>query len=138
MTTEMDIQEINKVLAERVMGWKLGNVSRKLEHDPRFDVWRDEEWSVHIKPANAWNPTSDLNQAMMIVEKLLERGYMFYLYMGAKGGSIARFSKSIREDDDYLREYEGKLTKMSYFTGKSQIPAEAICLAAIQLVQEGK
>lgn len=73
-----DRDTINRVLAERVMGWTMGNISTKVEPDKNLDVWRDSNWS-HIVFANVWDPMDNIAQAMMVERKLGEKGYYLKL-----------------------------------------------------------
>jgi len=60
--TDQELQQLNKWLAENVMGWKQGNNGQwefDREHGSRYPLHHFTHWS----------PTTDMNQAMMCVEK---------------------------------------------------------------------
>jgi len=67
-------EELNRFMAEKVMGWETKDV-----YDGHYWIYLSgtEKHIQHIKEANGewfapssyWTPTTDMNQAMMCVEK---------------------------------------------------------------------
>lgn len=112
----MSKDEINRLLAEKVMGWRwvampdLGNTWRHYQNDLGEPALIGEEW----------NPHDNIVQAMMVVDKIIAMGYHFVAYFTKDEGWGATF-----EDGDSVFHCSG---------GNS---AEiAICYAALRVVED--
>ena len=114
--SELTNTEIDRKCAE-IMGWEHGLHSEYGDViDGYFDV--AEKYTISIKD---WHPSTDLNQAWQVVEKMYAEG----LYLTIRNEPLI---------DDGKIEYEALVSR---HTGISYVvidksPSRAICLACIQ------
>ena len=114
----MTKDEINRKLAEKVMGWHLVCIDIG-------DKWFDD--NNNIKIIGNWNPYENISQAFEVVERIEMRGYYFKLThwceleVGFRWVWIATFVSDSRD---------------TIFEEKSETATEAICNAAIEASEE--
>lgn len=122
----MSRDEINRLLAEKVMGWHIVNVSTKSyapAYTPTYDAWVDENNITCVSPAFVWNPYGDIAQAMMVADKVIAMGYHFELKYNNYDGKFA-WSAAFDESDTW-----------GFQQINSTSACEAICLAALKVVE---
>ncbi|HEY8542624.1 MAG TPA: hypothetical protein VIL29_09590 [Pseudothermotoga sp.] len=112
----MKLREIDRLVAEKVMGW-----------EPYYD---DGDLISFITDAGSlffsdddeceWNPTTTIQHAWQVVEKLIDNGYDFTIYNHNKEFNV---EINIEEDDKHL-----------WFYGEANSAPLAICLAALKAV----
>lgn len=94
----MSRDEINRLLAEKVMGWRwvampdLGNTWRHYEN----------ELGEPALIGKAWNPHDDIAQAMMVVDKLAVPMAMYRENTGNGWYWVVRMNKGVEFFDDFL------------------------------------
>lgn len=104
-------RELDRLVAERVMGWKLH--SRNMVHYMR--ATGDEKRSRPVVDVREWSPSEDIADAWLVVEKLARR----------------RYEVGVQTSD-------GRYTVLIARNGQASAAASAetaphaICLAAIQ------
>jgi len=101
--------------------------------------WRKGEYTVidgvvHRPVANGWRPwrpLEDMNDAWMVVEKMRggENGYDYY---------IEGCARSPRCDAQFKREGDGHFILDALHEGRSDVPARAICEAALKTQEASK
>jgi len=64
----MSNKDLDKFLAVEVMGWELRQAPAG------HDIWWGQPDEKFLRPEE-WRPTQDMNQAMMCVEKMAEKGF---------------------------------------------------------------
>jgi len=69
--------ELDRLVAERVMGWS--DAQDASQYYPGDGVWRSPDG--HPLHAKKWSPSTDIEAAMEVVNKLLSR-YNFSIYSG--------------------------------------------------------
>lgn len=118
----MSKHEINRLLAEKVMGWTEENGCLRVlieniyvspcgsPEDYEFDYGGD---------TFVWNPRDRIAQAMMVVDEVVAMGYAFSLNYFRVGGWRAFF-----EDGS-----------SAYRSDANAIPTLAICEAALKVVE---
>ena len=68
----MNNRELDKWIAENVMGWKL---KKQVALTPRDDwYWVDSKEEFKISNYD-WHPTESISDAFQVVEKMVEKGY---------------------------------------------------------------
>lgn len=123
----MDLNDLNKKIAEKVMGWT---------HKNRFYyIKADDPYPDYIEPSPLkgfkiphWNPLENLNQCFEVVEKMEENG--FYLKLR---------SPFIKPDDwqwwAYF-EYHGTTDTRPLWSATAKTPNEAILKAVLRVIKE--
>ena len=119
----MDNREIDRQIAEKVMGWTLDDVS----------LWQDESdrWTHYMQhPPHAayrncvnkyWRPSTNIAHAFELVEKMKGLEWIFEIgTISLKAEWYAEFQKGI--------EYP--------FGVHSDTPTMAICLAALKTLEQ--
>ena len=69
--------KLDAAIAMDVMGWERGSISTAHEHNPGLDVWKvgdGQAFAVKSYVSN-WHPSSDVAQALRVVDGLVEQGY---------------------------------------------------------------
>ena len=117
--------DLNREIAEKVMQW----------HTIMEPQWpylnKDGNYIGFSKYGkNAWRPSADPTQAFMVVERMRELGWEFQLNIG--DGYEASFWKEWTEL--LPTGLEATITSKN-FEGVSDIPAEAICQAALKAME---
>jgi uncharacterized protein (DUF849 family) len=116
MVTEENLtgRLLDAAVAERVMGWQ-----RQPDHNYWMSFPAGETFKLHVLIAN-WKPSTDLESAMQVVEKMRERFTVAILMEFGGENTVEIF-----RDSDYMKPAESK----------GALP-EAICRAAIAAVDE--
>lgn len=88
LEAKLNAEEKDRLAAELVMGWVIhweirGWTGKKIIY------WFTQE----RKRVYNWHPTTDIKQAMMVVEKMRERGYNFCLILRQDGATACCFTK---------------------------------------------
>ncbi len=119
----MNPTTINRLVAERVMGWTVSE-------DPRCEpplMYREKRdgtiWYAGGCPL--WNPALDMNQAMEVLDKMSTTTKETWTLFYCSTGAVAEF------------HYEGGREvpwKFGVHTGESENMSTAICLAALRAV----
>lgn len=111
----MSKDEINRLLAEKVMGWHIVTVS----FVDVWDVWLDEYGVTCCAPTVAWNPYDNIAQAMMVADKVIAMGYVLESHV-AQSGCGARFFES---------------DAVCFPIARADTLSTAICMAALKVVE---
>lgn len=125
-------REIDREIAEKVMGWKLGKP--EWCHGPmmhggsfiRFWLDKDGQYAKHGATifSEQWNPSTDIFAAWQVVEKMREKGRHFLFMMSHESGlSIASF---------YLGPHDRNDLSATEEFDKASL---AICRAALKAVE---
>ena len=72
----MDKKEMDRLLAEEVMGW----VVQAHDIKPPFDFWWHNENDWPTVKISLWHPTKSWDQMMMCVEKMRGYGYSYKIW----------------------------------------------------------
>ena len=118
----MKPEEIDRKIAERVMGW--------LPHfrNTAFYVKKEEATKVlgkRTQDVSDWKPSTRIDHAFEVVEKMLESGHTFQL----------EYYYSIGKSLFAIVDFENNYTHLN--AAKSAgTPAMAICLAALEAVKD--
>ena len=126
--------DINREIAEKVMGWKY--IPERREQVGEQGVihyfaahWTDNSQLVFYE--FQWHPSTNIAQAFMVVEKMRELrpdgsdGFNFNLnWQGHKGITFC------------LAQFHRISGNLEHGQGSSDDPAEAICLAALKAVRK--
>lgn len=104
-------REIDELIAEKVMGWKLETIATST-YGSKADVWKNETGKIMVYDRE-WKPTSDISSAWRVVEKIQEKGY--FEMTGWPGDYHVNFAD---------KDGHG-------FSGQASTAPLAICLAAI-------
>jgi len=115
MTTDIDRQ-----IAEKVMGWKY-YYKKNGYSDPEY---RDAK-NIFVADVYGWHPTSNIEQAMMVLERMIELGY--------GDCSLIRMYKTEEWVVGFYKNEDGLGWVGSYTRGKS-LPV-VICEAALKAVE---
>ena len=110
--------ELNRAIAEEVMGWKekfLPDPSGKRSYDEYY--YEEPRSGVSQGYTYNWNPSSDISQAFRVAEWMWEQGFRLNLARLGSGEWQASFSGVLRYHNS---------------------PATAICLAALRDARELK
>jgi hypothetical protein len=116
---------INRLVAERVMGWKL-------EKHRGWESWWEHDSIAKRKKyiAHDWKPARDMNQAWEVVRKMRERNYAVRIEANRFEGDPL---VSIWANDDNTENRP----PCDFDAGDNRRPEEAataICLAALRAV----
>ena len=126
MTTlsHIEINAINERLAIEIMGWHLGE---KEEHQYyTHQAWIDDSGKVQNNLISNWNPYANIEQAMMVVERL----------SNPVGGKWAGFRFDLHKRykvSDFLPQRWH--AKFNHYRENADSPSEAICLAALAAIK---
>jgi len=114
----MTPEQINRLLAEQIMGFKrqntIINLKGKYWHKP--DDWIITEYE--------WHPYTDIRQAFEVVEQMRKRKVVFNLFQNNTGKWYASF--------DNFDEH-------GYGSGRycnADTPSAAICCAAVEAIKD--
>ena len=120
----MNLREIDRLVAEKVMGWKL----RKYFED---DCYITDEWVTDIEDkfgngvividVDKFNPSTNIQDSWQVVEELIDRGYDFNLWRSEQREYNAEFQ--IQKEDGFVVSY-----------GESDHAPTAICFASLEAV----
>jgi len=108
----MNLREIDRLVAEKVMGW----IPQREIQDRILYVLQD---GTHV--ALGWNPTANISDAWQVVEELIDRGYDFNLWRSEQREYNAEFQ--IQKEDGFVVSY-----------GESDHAPTAICFASLEAV----
>lgn len=106
-------RELDALVAEKVMGWKLSNATDGTEY------WDNGKFCGGIWPKE-WNPSTNIADAWNVVEKMKSKDYLFSLKNIVKG----TFTFS-------LTDWGGNC---STYAAEAETAPLAICLAALKAV----
>ncbi len=112
-----DKEEIIKVLAEKVMGWRKGlrMTVKYITNDlPAYD-WVDSEGKKRV-PVNLFVPLTDISQAFQVVDRMRELGFTMKMTHHSKDTAVCFFAD----------------TGIPAGFGREDTPAMAICKAAYE------
>jgi len=81
----MTLCEIDRLVAEKVMGWKYIQLKSKVYIDEDEETGTEKEEWIHFSPFyirpgmnnfafHLWHPTSDIAHAFVVLEKVIEMG----------------------------------------------------------------
>ena len=128
-------RELDRLVAERVMGWRLWESSRPIHWaEERDGCYIHTGWNVnglaHSRPV--WSPSTDITAAWAVVEHLLRRGLFLDIYSPRQNGA-----------PDWLEDLDRWVVVIcdwKHEAGLARAEAEtlplAICLAALEAVKE--
>lgn len=85
MTESTAGRELDALIAEKVMGWKLSK--QQVSADAWDDVWRNEDNRL-MAYCRKWKPSIDISAAWRVVEKLKE-GYRVSIHSWGDGWQCA-------------------------------------------------
>ena len=66
----MSNEELNTLMAEKVMGWFYDGEREGRLTEPAWILWNEGEEVFFEQPVVDWNPCENIEQAFMCVEKL--------------------------------------------------------------------
>lgn len=116
----MDKSEINRRMAEEVMGWTI----EPRGHPSNPYGYLDENGG-RIFTQYTWNPAEDMNQAMMGVDRLVEEHRLHFTFVTScihtPRATIRKFALNTQLADAWDKN-----------------PATAICLALLEAVENMK
>ena len=121
------IEELNTLVAERVMGWTLSTESvegRTIDGKPLLSVWR--WWHTgggNILDADSWSPSTDIDTAWQVIEK-------FDSYELQRN----RWLTSDRGKPPHYRATVTRYKPEGFGQAIAETQEVAICLAALQAV----
>jgi hypothetical protein len=116
----MDLREIDRLVAEKVMGWSIYKEKSGFEW---YAVVEDGKFKF-IRSVETFEPTKDIRDAWKVVEKLRERR-IFSLYDAWDEDDNKIFCANFEYNDTYhVVDYKG-------YAGTATL---AICLAALKSV----
>jgi hypothetical protein len=112
----MNLREIDRLVATKVMGWKI------YADSAGYKFWsiNEDDRSRIIYSVTSFEPTKDIADAWQVVEKLIDEGYDINVYNHNKEFNV---EINIEEDDKHL-----------WFYGEADSAPLAICLAALKAV----
>lgn len=121
----MSKHEINRLLAEKVMGWQRGPYAiymtpKEFGNIPTSYAWDESQMS---DDEVLWNPYNDIAQAMMVAEKIIAMGYHFELKYNDYDGAHA-WCAAFDESDTW-----------GFQVLECSSACEAICKAALKVVE---
>jgi len=116
----MTDEELIKAVAEKVMGWEFypGETNRIP------DYWYDQNASRDyrfVMPTSDWNPLTNANHTMMVVERMRELGFNFWIEAQVGTPWIVMFHMPLK----------GVVGRHEH-----ENVGHAVCLAAIKAVGE--
>ena len=94
----MNDKDLNYLSATEIMGWRLDSTKN-------YWVYYDSEEGIIHNPesVNSWTPLTDMNQCMMVVEKMVEKtGYYFSLNYGWLGHPSQKLYQASFENLDCI------------------------------------
>jgi hypothetical protein len=113
----MNLREIDRLVAEKVMGWEPvyddGDLISFITGYGTLFFSDDDECE--------WNPSTDIRDAWLVVEELIDRGYDFNLWRSEQREYNAEFQ--IQKKDGFVVSY-----------GESDHAPTAICFASLEAV----
>lgn len=114
--TNLPDEQLDRLVAEKAMGWKIDN-----KDDPAFPLIRKSNDMTDWIELAGWQPTTNIQQAMMVVDKMIERDYQEVVMVWESGGWIVELYK-------HQQSYDGGEAR------DKSLPM-AICLAALKAVE---
>ncbi len=118
----MSKDEINRLLAEKVMGWRVGPMGLYMT-ESGFPLSYAHDWTQMAGDEILWSPYDNIAQAMMVADKVIAMGYHFELKYNNYDGKFA-WSAAFDESDTW-----------GFQQINSTSACEAICLAALKVVE---
>ena len=112
----MNKKEINRQVAEKIMGWNFWE----------YGICFYDKYGDVVIHAEKWKPTDDMNQAMDVSNRLTKNGVISEHYYGYD-----------EEDKWSCGFYNGQGIRIGYALSDKSL-AEAICLAALDAAKEIK
>jgi hypothetical protein len=119
----MDNREIDKLVAEKVMGWKLENIPTST-YGSTADVWKNEAGKI-MAYDREWKPTEDISSAWQVVLKVCEETRWYELTFRPTG-AIANFLGNTI--------HRGIVPFKDAGNDRTRAQCMAICLAALEAV----
>lgn len=110
----MDLDAIDRLVAERVMGWHQGKVPNGLWYGGTYDAWVDDD-DAYKDLLGVFRPTRDWNAAGLVFEKCKEWMWLCYF------SSVKRYCAGAFEWVCFVNPHMDGIT-----------PQLAICLAALK------
>lgn len=97
MTQPSGLDELDRLAAEKVMGWVPTNV---------HDFYKEKEGDTKFVNRDYWNPTRNISQAFECIEEMADERWLVTLYAGAqdKSAVIYRYDHSFHEYGNTLPE----------------------------------
>jgi len=124
----MNLREIDRLVAEKVMGWRLksfpgegGGFSAWLNDDGKI-IKYENNCTLHAQPYDFWKPTTNIADAWKVVEKLQKDGWHIELY---------------NENEKWcfdLTKYNEFMFVDRFYRASAEDASLAICLAALKAV----
>lgn len=116
----MNLREIDRLVAERVMGWE------EFEDSSGYNWWtlKEDDKTKIICSVRCFEPSTDIRDAFRVVEKLRERK-IFSLYDAWDEDDNKIFCAVFEYNDTY---------HVVDYTGYADTAPLAICLAALKAV----
>jgi hypothetical protein len=116
MSEKLSLEELNELMASKVMGWLK-------HHHLGTDMWFSDEQPMGT--AEDYKPSTDWKYAGMVVDTLLvEYQYLHFRLYSRDNGFEANF----------INRNDGR----SFSVGTADEAPEAICIAALRLINEGE
>lgn len=113
----MNLREIDRLVAEKVMGWKVSKGRSGLEWYEADENGKFE----FIRSVTDFEPSTDIRDSWQVVEELIDRGYDFNLWRSEQREYNAEFQ--IQKKDGFVVSY-----------GESDHAPTAICFASLEAV----
>jgi hypothetical protein len=76
----MTNEELNKWLAEKVMGWHVVNLRSEPQHSKSAKLWYFDKNDTPVMRVISWNPTKDRNQMAMCEERIPDGKRELYIW----------------------------------------------------------
>jgi hypothetical protein len=135
------MEDLNRLSAEKVMGWEIGlrDLAKEDLGRGKQSYWRnDKEWVYPAEGWNRWNPLKDKNQCFEVVEKMPKFGHRIIIHQLTKsldkdGKPTDRITYSV----ETIRVYDNTLVFASDGNTREELN-EAILKAAIEAVENEK
>jgi hypothetical protein len=105
--------ELDRLIAERVMGWK---------YDPEFGLLNGEQF---MEINGSWSPSTNIAHAWEVMEQLRHKAIYLDVIQTDNGFMVGDGSDNYTNDDGHI---EGTL----YYVGLADTAPHAICLAALR------
>lgn len=112
----MKNQDIDRQIAEKVMGWELR---------PLYGLgwWNKSDTGKLMQIRNIFNPSTDITHAFEVVRKMKKKNYCFTL---ADYSPISKLWEA-----EFINDNNGKS-----FISTTNTPEMAICLAALKAIND--
>ncbi len=125
--TDSELRELDRLLAEKVMGWHLWPVE-PVEGNCQW--WHNESGRPMYSTVN-WHPTTSIEQAMTVAERATDAGWLIELRLWPE----TEIGKKVEAMLTYLNFSRSIVTAQAEGLAMDKATALAICQAAAEAVE---